>query len=33
VTFLVMLIAGPWLSNILVQYTQGLISNIPYLIG
>jgi flagellar biosynthesis protein FliQ len=33
VTFLVMLLAGPWLSNLLVQYTQGLIRNIPYLIG
>lgn len=33
VTFLVMLLAGPWLCNTLVQYTQALISNIPYLIG
>lgn len=33
VTFLVLLFAGPWLLKILVNYTDSLMSNIPYLIG
>ncbi|MFT4059586.1 MAG: flagellar biosynthesis protein FliQ [Legionella sp.] len=33
VTFLVMVFAGPWLLKTIVNYTDALISNIPYLIG
>lgn len=33
VTFLVLIFAGPWLLKTLVNYTDSLISNIPYLIG
>lgn len=33
VTFLVLVLAGPWLLKTLVNYTDSLISNIPYLIG
>jgi flagellar biosynthetic protein FliQ len=33
VTFLVMVLAGPWLLKTLVNYTDSLFSNIPYLIG
>lgn len=33
VTFLVMVLAGPWLLKTMVNYTDSLISNIPYLIG
>lgn len=33
VTFLVMVFAGPWLLKTMVNYTESLISNIPYLIG
>lgn len=33
VTLLVMVLAGSWLLNLLVDYTNGLISNIPFLIG
>lgn len=33
VTFLAMLLAGPWLSKSLVNYTQSLIMNIPFLVG
>ncbi len=33
VTFLVMVFAGPWLIKTLVNYTDSLISNIPYMIG
>lgn len=33
VTFLVLVFAGPWLLKTLVDYTDALISNIPYLIG
>ncbi|MDP3269317.1 MAG: flagellar biosynthesis protein FliQ [Legionella sp.] len=33
VTFLVLVFAGPWLLKTLVNYTDSLISNIPYLIG
>lgn len=33
VTFLVLVFAGPWLLKTMVNYTDALISNIPYLIG
>lgn len=33
VTFLVLVFAGPWLLKTMVNYTDSLISNIPYLIG
>jgi len=33
VTFLVLGAAGPWLLKVIVNYTERLISNIPYLIG
>ena len=33
VTFLVMVLAGPWLLKTMVNYTDSLISNIPYFIG
>lgn len=33
ITFLVLIMAGPWLLKTLVNYTDSLISNIPYLIG
>ena len=33
VTFLVLVFAGPWLLKTLVNYTDSLITNIPYMIG
>jgi flagellar biosynthetic protein FliQ len=33
VTLMTLLIAGPWIVRLLVNYTQNLIENIPYLIG
>lgn len=33
ITFLVLVFAGPWLLKTLINYTDSLISNIPYLIG
>jgi len=33
VTLLVLVLAGPWILNTLVNYTDELFSNIPYLIG
>lgn len=33
VTFLTLLLAGPWLLKTIVSYTDSLISNIPYFIG
>ncbi|APF03415.1 TPA: flagellar biosynthesis protein FliQ [Legionella pneumophila] len=33
VTFLALILAGPWLLKTLINYTDTLISNIPYLIG
>ncbi|WP_298627926.1 flagellar biosynthesis protein FliQ [uncultured Legionella sp.] len=33
VTFLVLVFAGPWLLKTLINYTDALITNIPYLIG
>ncbi|KTD41626.1 flagellar biosynthesis protein FliQ [Legionella parisiensis] len=33
ITFLMLVFAGPWLLKIIVNYTDSLITNIPYLIG
>ncbi len=33
VTVLTLMIAGPWLLNLLMDYTRGLIHDIPFLIG
>ena len=33
ITFIVLVLAGPWLLKTMVNYTDSLISNIPYLIG
>ncbi|MFC3907985.1 flagellar biosynthetic protein FliQ [Legionella dresdenensis] len=33
ITFLIMMYAGPWLLKVMVDYTDSLISNIPYMIG
>lgn len=33
VTFLVLILAGPWLLKTIMNYTDSLISSIPYLIG
>ena len=33
VTLVTLMIAGPWLLSILVEYTTGIIRNIPGLIG
>jgi len=33
ITFLTMIFAGPWLLKTLVNYTDSLFTNIPYLIG
>lgn len=33
ITFIVLVLAGPWLLKTLVNYTDSLITNIPYLIG
>lgn len=33
VTFLVMVLAGPWLIKTLISYTDSLFTSIPYLIG
>lgn len=33
VTVLTLMLAGPWLLNLIVEYTRNLIQNIPYLIG
>ncbi|MDI9817633.1 MULTISPECIES: flagellar biosynthesis protein FliQ [unclassified Legionella] len=33
ITFLVLALAGPWLLKTIMNYTDSLISNIPYLIG
>lgn len=33
VTFIVVMLAGPWLLNLLVEYTQQLFVDIPGLIG
>lgn len=33
ITFLVLVFAGPWLLKTMINYTDNLITNIPYLIG
>ena len=33
VTVFTLMIAGPWLLSIVIEFTQGLIHDIPYLIG
>ena len=33
IIFAAFFLAGPWMLNYLVEYTQSLILNIPYLIG
>jgi flagellar biosynthetic protein FliQ len=33
VTFLVLVFAGPWLLKTMMNYTDSLITNIPYMIG
>lgn len=33
VTFVVLIVAGPWILNLLVEYMRTLISDIPGLIG
>jgi flagellar biosynthetic protein FliQ len=33
VTVVTLMMAGPWLLNLVVEYTRGLIQNIPFLIG
>lgn len=33
VTFIVLIVAGPWILNLLVEYMRALISDIPGLIG
>ena len=33
VTFAVLMLAGPWLLALLVDYTRRLVENIPYLVG
>ncbi len=31
--FIVLLIAGPWMVNMMVEYIQTLFSNIPWMVG
>ena len=33
VTFTTLLVAGPWMLGMIVEYTQRLVQDIPYLIG
>ena len=33
VTVFTLMLAGPWLLNLIVEYTRNLITNIPFLIG
>jgi len=33
VTVFTLMLAGPWLLNLVVEYTRNLITNIPFLIG
>ena len=33
VTVFTLMIAGPWMLNMIIEFTQGLIHDIPYLIG
>lgn len=32
-TFFVMMMAGPWLMKMMVEYTQDIFANIPYYLG
>lgn len=32
-TFIVMMMAGPWLMKMMVEYTQDIFANIPYYLG
>ena len=33
VTVFTLMIAGPWLLNLIIEFTRGLIQDIPFLIG
>lgn len=33
VTILTLMLAGPWMLRLIMDYTQGLIQDIPYLVG
>ena len=33
VTVFTLMIAGPWLLNLVVEYTRSLIQNIPFMVG
>lgn len=33
ITFITLMLAGPWMLRVLIDYTQRLIQNVPYLIG
>lgn len=33
VTIVTLMLAGPWMLRLIMDYTQGLIKHIPYLIG
>jgi flagellar biosynthetic protein FliQ len=33
VTVVTLMVAGPWLLSVVMEFTQGLINDIPYLIG
>ncbi|KPK37880.1 MAG: flagellar biosynthetic protein FliQ [Gammaproteobacteria bacterium SG8_47] len=33
ITFATLLVAGPWMLGLIVEYTQRLVQDIPYLIG
>ena len=33
ITLVTVMLAGPWMLRLLVEYTQGLIHDIPFLVG
>lgn len=33
ITVVTLMLAGPWLLNLIVEFTQGLVRDIPYIIG
>ncbi|MFO7602903.1 MAG: flagellar biosynthesis protein FliQ [Gammaproteobacteria bacterium] len=33
ITILTLMLAGPWMLRLIMDYTQGLIQEIPYLVG
>jgi len=33
ITILTLMLAGPWMLRLIMEYTQGLIQEIPYLVG